>query len=310
MLNLKNTLNDIRNYSIKLVKENWSELDFVDYLVPNPMDPMALLPVVTGSSYGAKPDDIIPVASTVVLAGIALRIFDDCADKDSKNALYLSTGIGRAIHIATGVSMIATKSIQQMSIPNDRRNNFVNDYFHTFLQVCKGQDQDINRIASTLSEYQQVVQEKTVAAYEFAAIAGTYVATSDAYAMTRSKECGAHLGWIQQILDDMEALWFPEESDGNGNEEHNTFPVLYGLSLKNPHTANLQLLASSKERDSEKICAVLDKMDVRSKLMTMALNHRDNALSILDSTPHPKYREILQHLLDWQFRDGDRLLGN
>ena len=311
LLNLKGTLEDVRNYSIKLVKKDWSDLGSdMDYLMANPMDPMALLPVATGSSYGAKLDDLIHVASIVSLAGTALRIFDDCADKDSTNALYLSTGIGRAIHVATGLSMIATRSILQMPIPIDRRNNFIDDYFHAFLQVCKGQDRDIDCIASTLSEYQQVVREKTIAAYEFAAIAGTYMATSDSYAMTCSKECGAHLGWIQQILDDMEAFWFPDGSNDVSDKEYNTFPVLYGLSLNDPHVANLQLLCSSNERDSDQIRAILDKMDVRRKLMTLALNHRDHAISILESAPHPGCHEILRHLLDWQFRDGDRLLGN
>jgi geranylgeranyl diphosphate synthase type I len=307
--NLAGVLKEVRLQAVVLAQKAWPELGIiVDTALPEPMDPVALLPVATGIACGAEIGELIPVAATVIVAGLGLRILDDCADQDNPDALYLSIGSGRAMNAAAALCTVAACALSQTQLPRDRRECLISDYFSAFLQVCQGQDQEARGRARTLSEYQQVVKAKTVAAYEFAAVAGARIATADPASIARSKACGTNLGWMQQILDDIEALWFPE---GPSDLSYGclTFPVLYGLSIEHARAHELSRLCSTNAYNEEQICALLDEMDVRRKLMTLALDYRDNALASLGPPLHSHGPTILKLWLDWLFRDGERLLG-
>lgn len=158
------------------------------------------------------------------------------------------------------------------------------------------------------TEYEKVVRLKTVAAYEFAAMAGALAATSERSAIDLCARSGAHLGWMAQILDDIEALWFPIDADSDG--ERRTFPVMFALTLDHPNARQLRQRIETQEYDRRQLCRLLDAMDVRSRLLEAALDHRDQALNILRASFPPAGAEILGLYLDWLLGDGARLLGD
>ena len=193
-------------------------------------------------------------------------------------------------------------------LPTDRVDGIIDNYFSSFLQVCQGQDNDINRSVSTLVEYEEVVKRKTVAAYEFAAVVGARAASADSTTIDLCAQCGEHLGWMVQILDDLEALWFPV-MENDPEIERLTFPVLLGLTIDHPNAQTLERLYRAKEYDRPRICALLDEMNVRTRLMNLALDHRDKAIEILEHDSfNPEGGAILKLWLDWLMRDGTRLL--
>lgn len=309
-LDLSSVLVDIRRQALAIAHTAWPGLGTIlDEILPEPMEPFALIPICTGMACGAQIETLTPLAAIVVVAAYALRIVDDYADADDADALHLSTGSGRAINAAVALSTTAAYALFRSPLPADRKALLLEEYHRAFLRVCAGQDRDMQGPARSLAEYSEIAQNKTVAAFEFAALAGAILATEDQTALEKCRSCGAHLGWVIQFLDDIEAIWFP---DGPSDLSKNrlTFPVLYGLNMNHPATARLQRLCAAEVYDTTAICAVLDQMNVRRLLMSHALDHRDAALAKLDPPLLPEGRAILQLWLDWLFRDAGRLMGN
>jgi geranylgeranyl pyrophosphate synthase len=306
--NLAEVLEAIRQHAVALAHAEWAELGrIVETVLPNPIDPVALVPVATGIAWGASVEALIPVAAATLLMVSSLRIVDDYADQDDPDALDRLLGGGRAMNAALGLSTLSTQAFSRLALPSAHRETLLKQCLQASLQICHGQDTDISARVRTLPDYERIVQLKTVAGYEFAALAGAGVATTDPASLAQSQACGAHLGWMTQILDDIEALWFMGERN-DLQAGRFTFPILYALAQDHPLAQTLRQLCSAEAYDHRQICAALDAMDIRFQLMTLALNHRDAALTALGGPRHPGGRVILQFWLDWLFRDGARLL--
>lgn len=302
-------LANIRGQAIALAGGAWPELGaLTDDLLPDPMDPVALLPVATGLACGGGVAALTPLAAAVVVMATGLRILDDCADNDDPDAFAQTAGAGRAANTAAALSAAALQAIARLPVPPDQREHLLSDSLAAYLQVCAGQEQDMVAQVRTLDGYLLIVQAKTVAAYEFVALAGARLAAADDELLARCRECGAHIGWLTQILDDIEALWFPE---GPSDLELGrlTFPVLYGLAMEHPQRRSLRVQLAGPRCEVSKVRALLDEMGVRRQLMDQALDHRDAALAALAAPLHPTGQAVLQPWLDWLFRDGNRLLG-
>jgi len=302
-------LSEIRRQALIIAKSGWDELgELVDYILPNPLNPIAILPIATGIAVGGEVADLIPIAATVILTDVALRIADDCADQDDLDALYQSIGIGRAINCAMALNTTVVRHLLYLGLSPERLVSIFNNYCYSFLQVCHGQDDDMQKRVKTLSEYEELVKLKTVAAYEFAASVGSRVITSDSNAISLCSDCGIHLGWMAQILDDIEALWFPE-LESYREIEKITLPVLLGLSFEHPNSKLLQDMLNEESYKRLKICTLLDEMNIRRYLLDLALDHRDLAIKVLDTCENSEGSKILKVWLDWLWRDGERLLN-
>lgn len=309
-VDLIDTLVRIRKQTVAMAEGSWSELGtLIDSILPDPLNPIALLPIATGKAVDGKLDELINVAAAVVLIDGSLRIIDDCADKDNPDALYESIGVGRSVNYAMALNTIAMRELWRFPLPSDRLEGLFNNYFTSFLQVCQGQDLDINKRINSLHQYEEIVKLKTVAAYEFAAVVGARITSSEPDVIALCSNCGAHLGWMTQILDDIEALWFPI-TEKNLEIEKLTFPLLLGLTLDHPNAQLLEKLCYEEEFDRIQICKLLDEMDVRTRLMNLALDHRDEAIESLSGSFNPEGSTILRIWLDWLLRDGARLLEN
>jgi geranylgeranyl pyrophosphate synthase len=253
------------------------------------------------------------LAAAITVSAYALRVVDDCADDDDAGALHLAMGMGRAVNTAVALTTVATRALHGIEIPISRKDTLLAGYYHAFLQVCAGQDQDMQLRTHTLPDYCTTVQAKTVAAFEFAAWAGACLASGDEESQQHGRACGTHAGWLIQMLDDIEALWFPA-GPSDLDQARLTFPILYGLTLDHPVRPLLVTLATAvlegkaEPADGARICALLDQMQVRQQLMRHVLDHRDAALAELAAPLAPRGRAILQLWLDWLLRDAERMV--
>jgi geranylgeranyl diphosphate synthase type I len=251
---------------------------------------------------------LTPVAAVVVVAALALRIVDDCADGDNPHALYHRIGTGRAVNAATALAMAALQGLRAIPFPTGEAPFAQEQFMQAFLRVCAGQDHEMIQRPESLDDYCTIVQAKTVAAFEFAAWVGARRAVADEMLLARCQGCGTHLGWMIQMLDDIEALWFPD-GPSDLSLGRLTFPVLYGLTLDHPAATTLATLCRDAPYDVPRMNALLDEMEVRRHLMSHALDHRDQALVALAAPLASSGRTLLEHWLNWLYRDGARLLG-
>ncbi|MBN2147580.1 MAG: polyprenyl synthetase family protein [Anaerolineales bacterium] len=302
VLDIRLILAHIRLCCLALCQQEWLALaEIADALLPDPLDPIALIPIATGCASGSPPiDDLEQAAAALLLVSLSLRIADDCADQDNPNALYQEIGLGRAVNAALAFNAIGAREFSH-------HNQITGFYNHAFLQVCRGQDADIAQFVDSLADYEQIVRHKTVAAYEFAAALGAHIATTDPAIIARCSQCGVHLGWMAQILDDIETLWFPE-TESPTEFKKTAFPILLGLSIDHPNAKLLGEIIHTQEYDRTRICELLDDMDVRARLIHTALDHRDAALTTLRGAPHPEGADILNLWLNWLLRDAARLI--
>lgn len=301
-LHLPQVLAEVRQQAVDLGQSAWSELGtLVDTLLPDPMEPTALLPICTGMACGASCEQLVQPTAALVIMAASLRILDDCADEDNPDALYLSVGMGRAAHAAAALSLVSAGTFAGSG------TFLLEAYLQSYLRICQGQEEDIRGTARTLEAYCKVVESKTVVAFEFAALTGAWLSSSDELAITRCRQCGVHLGWMTQILDDIEALWFPD-SYSDLDCGRLTYPVLYGMEIDHHQAPLLRELCAMEVYNTKQICAVLDNMGVRHHLISLALDHRDSALKMLDAPLHGSGQSILQIWLDWVFRDVRYLL--
>ncbi|MCH9639288.1 MAG: polyprenyl synthetase family protein [Betaproteobacteria bacterium] len=300
-IDLIEVLADIRARVLALGEAAWPELSYlIERSLPNPLPPMSLLPIVASEAIGIRTDKVIEVAAHIVLLDIALRTVDDCADEDNPNALYKFIGIGRAMNLAMALQTIVSNGLGCL-------NSISSEYYMSLLQVCRGQELDMKHAATTMEEYVNIVKLKTVAAYRFSVLAGGLAGTEDKKLLAQCALCGEHLGWMAQILDDIESLWFPAVKNRQ-MEELFTFPVFYGLEKTHPAAAELKVYMDNAHMDRSEICALLDDMNIRQELMTLALDHRDMAYQVLGKPFCQEGVVTLKILLDWLLRDGARLL--
>jgi geranylgeranyl pyrophosphate synthase len=307
-IDLKKILSQIREQTFYIIKEGWPEMsELMNVMLPDPLDPMALLPIAVSVAVGADAEELIPISASVLLFDLSLRIIDDCADLDNPKALHLAIGKGAAINYAMSFNALALKKIWEEGRTHNVSDALLANYFEAYLNVCKGQHSDLNVIANTLDEYKNIVRMKTVAAYEFATVIGSLTVVSNESDVKLCRECGNRIAWMSQILNDIEGLWFPQTTN-NRELEKGSFPVLYALESDEVNAQKLRKIYSSKNLNRKAVCSLLDEMNIRTQLIELAMDYRDEALKIIHKARNPEGEKILKIWFDWMLRDTTHLL--
>jgi len=292
-------LTEIRGRVLAIAEERVPNLSgLVDGAMSEPLEPFVLLPVCTGLACGGDIDQLAAVAAPVVATAVALRIIDDLGDDDNVYALHRRAGPGRAANVAAALPVASLEALRRLdALDEGRRARLADAYVDAFLTVCGGQEWDMADPPSSMFEYRRHVEAKTVAAFTYAGVAGALASTDDPDATDRARTCGMHIGWMTQILDDVETVW---EGDGSVLlwERRGLLPVLIGLSLDHPGAAQLEEVMESGG-DVASALPVLDEEGVRRYLISEALNRRDGAREALGPPMAADGLALLDLWLDW-----------
>jgi geranylgeranyl pyrophosphate synthase len=214
--------------------------------------------------------------------------------------------MGRALHLATALLNLAAWRLQQLA-PPDARDAIVEDYQRACLRVWAGQERDIRGGIQNLDDYLRLVEDKTACGFAFIAAAGARLVTDDPAVVAACRACGHHVGMMLQLLDDLEACWFPDGPSDLAQGKL-TFPIWFALAREHEQRDELHRLVAQPQRDEPRIREILDGLDMRRYLVWAALEERDRAVTALAACPEPAGRAILQRYLDDSFRDVAELM--
>lgn len=307
-LDLPALLGRVRARALAALPPEWPALrEMVDSHLPDPMDPHVSLPIATALAVGASPGECVPFAASWALIALAVRILDDCIDQDNPQALSQTVGLGRAINAGSGLLLHATAMLRRLPFPVRRVHLMLDEYWEMAVTVHAGQDDDIASRVTTLEQYEQLVERKTIGPFGFAAAGGAMMHTDDFRAVDACRRCGRAVGYLLQVLDDVEALWFP---DGPSDLELGklTYPVLLGLAREPAPQGALRALLADRPLDLVRIRGALDALALRQHLVEEALRARDEALSHLPAGSDTPAARVLSAWLDHIFRGVSALL--
>jgi geranylgeranyl pyrophosphate synthase len=308
---LAGALADIRDRAVASALEAWpAQRELLAGWLPRPSDPQVVLPLATAVGVGAELDAAVSFATVWALICFSVRVLDDCADQDNPRALHLSIGLPRAFNLGTAGLLHAGAELGRLVGEPHRVADVLRRYLDIGVQACAGQDRDITAPPASLQDYLELVEDKTACAFSFAAWGGARLNTDHEPALSAAAACGRHIGTMLQILDDLEAAWFPVGLS-DLRQGKRTLPMFFGLAqVDHPAHAELaELLGAGVPWANERrVLEILDEMDIRRRLVWAAVKERDLARAEIAQLPHPDGAQLLGVFLDWTFRDAEQML--
>jgi geranylgeranyl pyrophosphate synthase len=305
------TLDRVRAAAVESAAARWPELrELLAVWLPRPTDPQIALPLAAAVAVGAELEDAVPFAAAWAIVTWSVRVLDDCADQDNPRALHLHIGLPRAANLGAGGLLHAGAVLGRLPGEPARVADVLRGYHDAAVQACGGQDRDIAAPPASLEAYLALVEDKTACAFAFAAWGAARLHTDDEAHLRAARACGRHVGIMLQILDDLEACWFPLGGSDLAMGKR-TLPLFFGLAqADHPDRPELaRLLASAVPwAEERRVLEILDAMEIRRRLVWAALEERDRARAAIAALPHGDGAALLDVFLDWSFRDAEQML--
>jgi geranylgeranyl pyrophosphate synthase len=308
---LAGALAEIRAQAVASAPKRWpAQRELLGSWLPQPSDPQLVLPLATAVGVGAALDAAVPFATVWALICFSVRVLDDCADQDNPRALHLSIGLPRAFNLGTAGLLHAGAELGRLVGEPHRVADVLGRYLDVGVQACAGQDRDITAPPASLQDYLALVEDKTACAFSFAAWGGARLHTDHEPALRAAAACGRHVGIMLQVLDDLEAAWFPIGLS-DLRQGKCTLPMFFGLAQVD-HPAHRELTAllgaGVPWANERRVLEILDEMNVRRRLVWAAVKERDLARAAIAELPNPDGAQLLGVFLDWTFRDVEPML--
>ena len=169
------------------------------------------------------------------------------------------------------------------------------------LTLSAGQDSDLQQRSRTLSHYVELVARKTCPMTAFAISAGVRVAGAEAAAVEAARLCGHHIGFLIQLLDDLEAATHSTHHEfGSGHGL--TFPVLVAMEAA-PELAEA-LVVKATAPDPGDIRRELARLGAGAMMVDLVERHRAKALECASAFDRQGFVEVW---LRWVLRDVEPL---
>jgi len=292
-------LDDVRASAVDLAFDAFAELGGrVDRALPRPLDSMFLLPFATCRAAGGDDSRVDRIAAALALQALGYRLLDDLADGDHPAPFAR----GAVVHVAGALQMVCTRALLTAELGRPELQRLVSRYLQSGLRVYEGQHRDAAPVP-TGAGYRDLVELKTVEAFRFLAAAGAVAAGAPPDAQERCEAAGRRVGWMVQILDDLESFFLGEVSElARGRR---LLPIW--VALESDDDGEIAgLLAEGAEAELRRR---LVERDVPAALMRRALDARDEARAALGAPLAPEGVALLDVWLDWTFRDAERLLA-
>jgi geranylgeranyl diphosphate synthase type I len=300
----------VRDILRKAVPGYWPELQyFVEGVAEGPLIPETILPLAACKAAGGKAQDAVHVAAALVAAAASLRILDDLEDQDRPDRLWAQVGPAQAWNYAAALQSMAFSILGQAPLTAQVSRKISRTFADGFLHVTCGQNRDLGQATTTIEGYWATVAEKIGFAYATGCATGAMIATDEAGLIEACGNFGFHLGYVIQIVNDMESIWRPDGAT-DLKQGKITLPLLYGLTGDHPARDELALLVNSGEMacQGDRIKEILDAVDARSFIIWAALQERDQALQAISICPDSEGRQALEAYVTGLFGDIEPLM--
>jgi len=272
--------------------------------------PSLLLPILCCAAVGGDEDQATAVAAAWFLLYLAARILDDIEDSDALQTTWSAMGTPQAINAATGLifaSQLALARLPRMGADRERALSLLEDFNHTTLRICTGQQADLTEGSHLcLERYFSIAGAKSGEFFALACRAGALLGTDE---VAPYSEFGYNLGVLIQMCDDFEGIWNPQgRSDLAAGRR--TLPVIYALTVAPPGVRDrlewLLVQATSQREAEEEARRIITELGAPHYLLIEAQIRRQRAEMALRSTgsSSPAHRQLIA-LLSERFRVPD-----
>jgi geranylgeranyl pyrophosphate synthase len=267
----------------------------------------ALLPGICCQAAGGDPRWADELAAAWLLFYIAAHIMDNVEDQDAPDAWWAGIGPGVAINIASGLYFSASQLLAKVYTHKETRGVAVEitRCFHdSFLTMCSGQQRDLVLSEPTLEHYWKNAEAKSGAFFALACRAGARLATNDNKHLDGYYHYGLHIGFLIQVLDDLEDFRAPYRADASRRYAslRRSLPVVYALQVY-PQPVGNQLneylhAADADSQAFDQAYQLIEKSGAVIYLLTEIERHKVQAMAALEQAdPQPPAAEIMRAFL-------------
>lgn len=245
-------------------------------------------------------------------------LHDDLMDKSPlrRGKLTVYTKWDENTAILSGDTMFALAWRYFLMQPHDRLMEILQCFNETAIQVCEGQQYDMNfekQDDITIDDYMMMIRNKTAVLLAGALKIGALYANAPDEDIQHLYDFGIHLGLAFQLQDDLldgygDVTIFGKQTGQDIRDNKKTYLILKALQTASPEQRQklLQIFSSTPENSDEKVATVLDiyhQLGIRQKVEEAIQQEFARAQNELDNVRVENTKKIPL----WQMMDA--LLG-
>tara|TARA_B100002003_G_scaffold114322_1_gene105773 strand:+ start:1922 stop:2986 length:1065 start_codon:yes stop_codon:yes gene_type:complete len=227
-------------------------------------------------------------------------IHDDIQDLDEtrhgRKTLWAVWGIPKALVAGNALRIVADQVLHQLvaaGLEHKRALIAVGLLTEAYLEMIEGQYLDLSfegRHDIGMDDYLEMISRKTGALIRCSLALGAVIGTANPATATAFRDCGAALGYVFQIRDDILGVWGDEETTGKPvgadiRRKKNSYPVVFAMEQsKGEDARTLNRIYESEQLDGPDVASVLeimDRVDVRGHAHESAAAYAGAALDSL-----------------------------
>jgi len=205
--------------------------------------------------FNGNKEKVLPIAAAFEMLHNFTLIHDDIMDnapiRRGKETIYKKWNSNIAILSGDALATMALQQLLTVDIDNDRRTEIISLFAQTSLEVCEGQQYDLNFETSenvSIDDYFTMIRLKTAVMLAGCLKAGAIFAGADNLAQNNLYQFGIHLGLAFQLKDDLLDIY----------ANHKVFGKMKGLDIKDNKKTYLYLRALQDASAEDK--AVLQQL--------------------------------------------------
>jgi len=200
--------------------------------------------------FNGDKEKALPVAAAFEMLHNFTLIHDDIMDhapiRRGKETVYKKWNSNSAILSGDALATMALQQLLTVDIDNNRRTEIISLFAQTSLEVCEGQQYDLNFETSknvSIDEYFNMIRLKTAVMLAGCLKAGAIFAGADTLSQNILYDFGIQIGLAFQLKDDLLDIY----------ANHEVFGKMKGLDIKGNKKTYLYLRALHDATSEEKI---------------------------------------------------------
>lgn len=266
-----------------------------------------VLTLMTCNMYTDKLSEAVgPAAGIEVFHNFTL-VHDDIMDNSSmrrnSQTVQKKWGLNQAILSGDVMAFIANEFFLQL--PSDKFKDVFRMFNTTAIQVCKGQQLDMDYEMAEIvmeADYLQMIELKTAVLIAASAGIGAMIAGADEKNIRLLYNFGKNMGLAFQVQDDLLDIWsvdrhFGKAVGGDIVENKKTLPVI--KAFETATTSQLQRLKELFTRSAaidpkekiEEVTSIFNQLNIKEKVVETANDYMNKALELLDKVEVDKSKK-------------------